>query len=164
MSRKKINRNPKTQRIRRERDSIPWRYCFFTLVCGMFLVVGFFGAARQHFASIDYGIKNSKMRKQIEELEADKRRLLLAKEMTLSPAEIKKSAKKMGFQEMTASNIEIYRPTPEKITKEKSLTKRTVDSKPVQAMIGKPNEAVEILKKPKAEAKDKPAPVLISKK
>lgn len=155
MSRKNIYRNPKPQRIRRERDPLPWRYCFFTLICGMFLVVGFFGAARQHFASMDYGIKNSKMRKQIEDLEAEKRRLLLAKEITLAPGEIKKSAKKMGFREMTASNIEIYRPTPEKVPTEKSLTKRTVDSKPVQAIIGKPKEPEEILKKPKTEPKSK---------
>ncbi len=78
----------------------------------MILVVGFFFAARQHFSSIDFGIKNSKLRKQIDELESDKRRLILAKEIALSPAEIKKAAKKIGLTEMTASNIEVYRPNP----------------------------------------------------
>jgi outer membrane biosynthesis protein TonB len=104
---------PKTEKagkIHRERDPIPWRYCLLTLACGLILAVGFFFAARQHFSSIDFSIKNSKLRKQIDELEAEKRRILLAKEIALSPAEIKKAAKKLGFQEMTAGNIEVYRP------------------------------------------------------
>ena len=87
MSRKTITRKiNKKERIRREKDPIPWRYCLTTLACGLFLVVGFFGAARQHFSSIDYGIKNSNLRKQVEELESENRRLLLTKEIALSPA------------------------------------------------------------------------------
>ena len=54
MSRKTIARKiNKKERIRREKDPIPWRYCLTTLACGLFLVAGFFGAARQHFSSID---------------------------------------------------------------------------------------------------------------
>ena len=90
------------------------------------LVVGFFFAARSHFSSINFGINNSKLRKQIEELEADKRRLILSKEIALSPAEIKKAAKKIGLTEMTASNIEVYRPAP----KEKSKTEKLIVEKP----------------------------------
>jgi hypothetical protein len=86
------------------------------------LVVGFFFAARSHFSSIDFGIKNSRLRKQIEELEADKRRLILSKEIALSPAEIKKAAKRIGLTEMTASNIEVYRPP----VKEKSKTEKLI--------------------------------------
>lgn len=106
------------------------------------------------------------MRRQIEELEAAKRRLLLAKETTLSPSEIKKAAKKIGFREMTASNIEIYRPTPERTTSEKSLTKKTVDAKPTQPLIRKPQPTEELLKKENLtnEAKDKKMPVLVSKR
>ena len=109
------------------RDSIPWKYCFLTLACGLMLVVGFFFAARSHFASIDFGIKNSRLRKQIEELESDKRRLILSKEIALSPAEIKKAAKKIGLTEMTAGNIEVYRPAP---PKEKSKTEKLITEKP----------------------------------
>ena len=109
MTRRKIPENKKAQRVQKGRDPIPWRYCLLTLGCGSILVVGFFLAARQHFASIDFGIKNSKLRQQIENLEGDKRRFQLAKEIALSPAEIKKAAQKLGFREMTASNIEVYR-------------------------------------------------------
>lgn len=67
------------------------------LACGATLVVGFFFAARTHFASIDFSMRNSKLKKMSEELEADKRRLMLAKEIALSPAELKKAAQKIGF-------------------------------------------------------------------
>jgi hypothetical protein len=69
------------------------------LVCVLLLASGFFFAARQHFSSMDLGMKNSKLRKQIDELQAEKRRLLLAKETSLSPAELKKAAKKAKIGE-----------------------------------------------------------------
>ena len=104
MSRKKIPQNNRTQNTKKKQTSrkgnrIPWRYCVLTLVCGLLLVTGFFFAARQHFSSIDYSMKNNRLRRQLDELEADKRRLVLAKEIALSPAEIKKVAKKIGFTE-----------------------------------------------------------------
>ncbi len=135
MSIKNQSRKSKTQSARPNREPIPWRYCFLTLGCGLILVVGFFFAARQHFASIDFGMKNSKLRKQIEELESDKRRLILSKEIALSPAEIKKAAKKLGLAEMTASNIEVYRPAPE--TKDKAKTEKIIVEKPKLAFLEK---------------------------
>lgn len=144
MSRKIITRKPvKREKIRREKDPIPWRYCLTTLACGLCLVAGFFGAARQHFASMDYGIKNSNLRKQVEELQAENRRLLLSKEIALSPGEIKKSAKQFGMVELSASNIEIFSTAEDKKEKTtKQLVERTADSKPV-----KENLAVKITEK-----------------
>jgi hypothetical protein len=108
MSRKKNLKNKSYKKITRERDPLPWRYCFLTLVCGVVLAVGFFFAARQHFSSMDYGMKNSKLRKQKDELEGTQRQLLLNKEISLSPSEIKKAAKKIGLTDMTAANIEAF--------------------------------------------------------
>ena len=133
------------QNIKREHDSIPWRYCLMTVLCGSFLIVGFFFAARQHFSSIDYGIKNSKLRKQIDELEAEKRRLILQKEIALSPAEIKKAAKKIGLTAMTASNIEVFRgaqdasikPKIEKISTNKVEENATASAKSLPPMLSK---------------------------
>ncbi len=147
MTRKKIPDSKKSSSVRRGqngRDPIPWRYCLMTLVCGAVLVVGFFLAARQHFSSIDFGIKNSKLRKQIESLEADKRRFILAKEIAMSPSEIKKAAQKLGFQEMSASNIEVYRP----VNKEKQKT--SLIEKPKQTFL---NSVVESKVEPKKEDK-----------
>jgi len=146
MSKKDHSGKSKTQSARR--DQIPWKYCFVTLACGLILVVGFFFAARQHFASIDFGIKNSKLRKQIEELKGDKRRLILSKEIALSPAEIKKAAKKMGLTEMTASNIEVYRPTP----KEKPKTDKLIVEKPMLEILKKAEPLKKEVKKPELKA------------
>ncbi len=73
-----------------------WTYLIMFL-CGLTIVAGFFLAGRQHFSSMDTGMKNSRLRKQVDELEAEKRRLLLAREVSLSPTEIKKAAKKSGL-------------------------------------------------------------------
>ncbi len=159
MSQKKFTKNTTPKKSIREHNSIPWRYCLLTLICGLFLVVGFFGAARQHFSSIEFGIKNSKLRQQITQLEAEQRRMLLTKEVVLSPAEIKKSAKKIGFTEMSASNIEVFRPGAE-IQPKIETVKKTVDTKPL-----KENANTEMVKKEKsvseknAKKKEKPAQI-----
>lgn len=167
MPKRKQSIKSKTQTARR--DPIPWKYCFLTLVCGLMLVVGFFIAARSHFSSIDFGIKNSRLRKQIEELEADKRRLILSKEIALSPAEIKKAAKRIGLTEMTASNIEVYHPP----VKEKSKTEKLIVEKqkleflektaPVKKEEKKPEEKKPELKieKKLPETKEKPEKIKV---
>ena len=165
-----LSKNKNTKQIRRERDPIPWRYCFLTFICGIILVGGFFFAARTHFSSMDFGIKNSKLKKQKEELEASQRQLLLTKEIALSPAEIKKAAKKLGLTEMTAANVEAFypnggeKPKAEKIsdaktvkenpTKEKADAKKTDEKKSEKDLKPekKPVEAKE--KKEKKEVKE----------
>jgi len=70
-----------------------------TTVCASMMATGLFYAARQHFSTIDFGLKNSKLRKQIEDLESERRRLVLAKEVSLSPAELTRNAHSLGFRE-----------------------------------------------------------------
>ena len=71
------------------------------IACACVVAAGFFFAARQHFTSMDYGIKNSKLRQQLEDLEAEKRRLLLAREVALSPVSVRKAARGIGLREVT---------------------------------------------------------------
>jgi hypothetical protein len=107
MSRKKISQNNQQAKPARKRRgssnasapkfSLPLRYRLLMFACGATLVAGFFFAARTHFASIDFSMRNSRLKKMSDELEADKRRLLLAKEIALSPAELKKAAQKIVF-------------------------------------------------------------------
>lgn len=127
MKKRNVPQNKKTaQRVpRREGDPIPWRYCFLTLICGAILVGGFFLAARQHFSAIDYGIKNAKLRQEKETLEARKLSLKYNKEITLSPDAIRKAARKIGFKEMTASNIDVSsrKPPPTEKTKQETSSK-----------------------------------------
>lgn len=89
------------------------------LVCGLVVVSGFFFAGRQHFSSMDYGMKNSRLRKQINELEGEKRRLLLAREISSSPMEIKKAAKKVGFGDQSDSQPQMAQLTS--VTKDKAV-------------------------------------------
>lgn len=124
MRKRNLSKTSTRQKIQRESDPIPWKYCLLTLVCGVVLVGGFFLAARSHFVSIDLSIKNSDLKKQLQELEDEKRRLLLLKEKTMSLDEIKKAARKIGFTETTANNIENFEAKEKK--KEASETKPEV--------------------------------------
>ncbi len=145
------------EKIRREKDPIPWRYCLLTLVCGVFLVGGFFLAARSHFSSIDFGIKNSGLKKQIEDLESEKRRLTLLKEIALSPAEIKKAAKKLGLTDLTASSFEAVRSDADK--PEAPPTVRNTEEKPKTVTVAEKSTGTKPVDKTGKETiqKDKPA-------
>ena len=77
---------------------LSWSFILLVLVCACVVATGFFFAARQHFTSMDYGIKNSKLREQLRNLEAEKRRLMLAREVASSPLAIRKAALGLGFR------------------------------------------------------------------
>lgn len=157
MKKRNLAPKEKNERIRRERDPIPWRYCLLTLVCGLLLVVGFFWAARQHFSAMDFGIKNAKLRQQKESLEADQRRLYITKEISLSPAEIKKVAKKIGLQDLTAESIEVISPTR---NLQNAQTEKPINEKVKQPLIEKTakvekNETLKKTETPKTVEKNK---------
>lgn len=98
------NRNIPRARLKspafREKAPLPWSYLIVVAACGCLLATGFFLAARQHFISMEFGIKNSRLRKQLEDLESEKRRLILAREVSLAPFEIKRTARNLGFREI----------------------------------------------------------------
>ena len=81
----------------REIGTLPWSYFVVIAICGCVIAAGFLLAARQHFMSMDLGMKNSALRKQLHELESENRRLTLAREVALSPAEITRTARNLGF-------------------------------------------------------------------
>ena len=87
----------------RELRPLPWSYLVVIAICGCVLAAGFFLAARQHFDSMQFGMNNSQLRKQLEDLESENRRLLLAREVALSPAEITRTAKNLGFLDVNAT-------------------------------------------------------------
>ncbi len=101
------------------------------LLCGLMLVSGIFYAGRQHFSSMDYGMKNSRLRKQIDELQAEKRRLLLAREIALSPAEIKKAAIKVGFTDSPETQPEFAKMTALAKAKAIPVTATDMQTKPM---------------------------------
>ncbi len=143
MTRKRNFPNNSTKDIKQsnrksKRSSFPVRYRLLAFACCLFLIVGFFFAARQHFASIDYSMRNSKLRRMGEELVSEKRRLLLAKEIALSPTEIKKAAQKIGFRTMSAANsIQFPNLTSASIEKSRAAEKsETAKPKPVSSNKG----------------------------
>lgn len=78
---------------------LSWSFMLLLIVCAGFVAAGFFLAARQHFISMEYGLKNSTLRRQLQDLETEKRRLLLAREVSLSPMSIKKAAHTIGLRQ-----------------------------------------------------------------
>ena len=78
---------------------LSWSFMLLVIVCACVVAAGFFFAAIQHFNSMDYGIKNSKLREQLQNLETEKRRLLLAREVALSPLAIRKAANSLGLRQ-----------------------------------------------------------------
>lgn len=78
------------------------------VVCGAVIVSGFFIAAGQHFSSMDYGMKNSRLRKQIDQLQAEKQRLIHEREVSLSPGGVKRAAKKAGLLDAPATSSNVY--------------------------------------------------------
>lgn len=120
-----------------ERNSSTFLYVLLTIACAAFLATGFFFAARQHFAAMDLGMKNSTLRKQIEEMEAQKRQLVLAREIVRSPAEMKRIAANKGFRQRETGIVAM---AASMTSESKALVERTAltvraGQKPVKAFL-----------------------------
>lgn len=68
-----------------------WKLYLVMIVISAVIVAGFFLSGKQHFSSWDFSIRNSKLRKQIDDLETEKRRLILARETANSPTELRRA-------------------------------------------------------------------------
>ncbi len=109
--------NPSAIRTRSKAAALPtrelsWSFMLLVVVCACVIAAGFFFAARQHFTSMDYSIKNSKLREQLQNLETEKRRLLLAREVASSPLAIRKAAAQMGMRESVETAVQIAEKRP----------------------------------------------------
>lgn len=126
-----------THKSRRNAGSgkLTWKFNVVAVMSVILLLGSLFFAARNQFASMTFGFKNAELRKNIEDLQAERRRLTLDKEKAISPAEISKAAQKMGFTRMTANNIE------------------AVDTRPEIAKNSKPGQMVASLNAPAASKK-----------
>jgi hypothetical protein len=145
-----------------ESSEISWRILAVIVLCGAILASGFFFAARQHFSSMELGMKNSQLRKQLSDLEAENRRLSLAREVASSPMAIQKASRLMTAPRPAAvlpADIASLKTTPPKpLTPDTevraSLTRADVDkkngeSKVVKVAMVKPAIKAEAVRKPK---------------
>ena len=120
-----------------ERNTSTLLYVLLTIACAAFLATGFFFAARQHFAAMDLGMKNSTLRKQIEEMEGQKRQLVLAREIVRSPAEMKRIAANKGFRQRDALAVAASMTASDKILVERTsmVNPSAAGPKPVKAFL-----------------------------
>lgn len=125
-------RNP-VRNTRSPKAGVRAKYYMLAAACGVIFIASLFFAARQHFSSIEYSIKNAKLRKQVEELKDDKKRLQLTREMSLSPFEIKKAAKKIGLIEVSEDGIQPVPATAAAVETGK-LPKPAVTVKPAESL------------------------------
>jgi hypothetical protein len=151
MKKRNMNRNRQTRS--NGASALYSKYVLLSAVCGVALVASFFFGAQQHFSSIDYSMQNNKLKKQIEELESAKKGLVLAREVSLSPAEIKKAAKKIGFFDVQNETVAI------------NTTPSTVESiKPAKAVAAKPADSHRLVQKTvQTTAINTPKPKIVEK-
>jgi hypothetical protein len=121
-------------RVRRSAAASPvgplrWRLVLFTAICACVLAAGFFFAARQHFSTIDLGLKNSKLRKQIDDLESERRRLVLAKEVSISPIQMARKTQHDLREEPKGV------PEEQEVARIEKKETASVETKPVQASL-----------------------------
>ena len=91
--------------------NLSWQYYVTATICCTILVAGFFLAARQHFSSMEYGLQNSKLRRTLDELQSEKRKLLVSREVSMSPIELRKAVRRIGFMDSpTAPNENVRIP------------------------------------------------------
>jgi len=162
MNKRNQTRSRRANTKQAQGGSIRLRTYSLVFICVLMLVSGFFFAARQHFSSMDFGMKNSQLRRQVDELEAEKRRLLLAREISLSPAEIKKAAKKSGILDTSGNGSEVAQVVS--TTRDKAMPAVTAESRSLiiktAAVSAVPPAAVAaISKKDKSKPQRSKAPV-----
>jgi len=146
---------------------LPWRLVFLTAICACILAAGFFFAARQHFSTIDLGLKNSKLRKQIDDLESERRRLVLAKEVSISPVQIARNTHhdlreepKAVPQEQEVAKIEkketSVEPVPVQVSLREAKTTPSLAVKPAEAKKPEKPRAKQVVEKPTSSPNERP--------
>lgn len=95
--------------MRKTPRAISLRSVLVVASLGLVFAAGIFHAASQYFRAVDYWMKNSRLKKQIDELQAEKRRLLLAKEIAMSPGEIGRAARRLGVVRPPSQDAEAER-------------------------------------------------------
>jgi len=124
-----------------------WHFFAIATVCCAVLVAGFFFAARQHFSSMEFGLQNSKLRRQIDELESEKRRLLVAREISMSPAELRKAAKRFGSDEEPSIQIVSGKQTFALTVEPAKATSTVPSSKVIKTVITAPTNKPAVIGK-----------------
>jgi len=153
------------QRPQRSQNS-SWQYYVVTVVCCAVLVAGFLLAARQHFSSMEYGLQNGKLRRQLEELQSEKRRLLFNREVAVTPIELRKAVRRIGFMDTPSmredsikpQNASVQRSVAKTIESAKSAADRTgnkVMKTVINAPVNRPATDKQARREPTTQKRDR---------
>jgi cell division protein FtsL len=91
--------------VRRQHDFRALSRLILLLGCGLVLAVGFVFAARQHFASIQFGYESEILRHERQQLLAEQQRLLLEKEQASAPARLESAARQLGLKPLKPGQV-----------------------------------------------------------
>jgi hypothetical protein len=149
-----------------EASETSWRNVAVLVLCGAVLAAGFFFAARQHFSSMELGIKNSQLRKQLSDLEAENRRLSLAKEVALSPTAIQKASRMIAGPkaEATSAELAVVKTLPQATPAKPQPADTEVKAQLTKADAAKANIAEKVVKTSFIRPATKPQPTVKSAK
>ena len=130
------SRSQKNRNVNGRKANIAGRWKLYAVMSAVTLVIvaGFFFSGQQHISSWDYSIRNSRLRTQISDLETEKRRLVLAREVALSPTELKKL-----MSVTTTSRAEL---AVSKVPKTIPTTARTIEKVDIKAVEPKPGYSI----------------------
>ena len=153
--------------------TLTWPYIIVVALCACLIGAGFFFAARQHFMSMENGIKISKLRQQLEDLENENRRLRLAKEVAMSPAELRRAYRTVAVADVK-KGTDPSDPAPQPASARKApsepdreIVPAALRQAPKAAAIRVSTEPPNFDKKPAAaspaEKQKRPDPVAIAK-
>jgi hypothetical protein len=132
-----MKNNESPSNIRRNSQSprsSNWHYYVIATICCVMIAAGFFFAARQHFSSMEFSLQNSRLRQQLDELQSEKRRLLVSREVTLTPGELRKAVRRIGFLDSPTGPT--LPDTMQNPTDRNSVIKSVNDSKTAETKAG----------------------------
>jgi hypothetical protein len=145
MKKRNTSRSTRSNKRRADRKRIPLGTILITFLCGSIIFAGIFIAASQHFSSMSLGMQNSKLRKELDDFQAENRRLTLAKEIAMSPGQIRKLAHEIGMNDVDIANEPIIK-IKETKTETAAVRENTKETEPkieLASMVEKTNVKAE---------------------
>ena len=95
---KRVPREHVNRNFWHEQDRRALKRKLVLLACGVALCAGFAFAAQRQYAAVRYGYRSEELRREREQLLAERRRLLVALEETSSPAQLERAAREIGLE------------------------------------------------------------------
>lgn len=93
--------------VRRETDRSMLVRLSALFVCGLVITLGFVHAATQRTTAVQHGYKSETLRRERDELLAERRRLMLALAEAQTPARLEEAARNIGLEPARARQLDL---------------------------------------------------------